>query len=50
MKRRNLLSRKGRAANGNRRRLMLKRLHQKVLLRRQQFQQFDMQDTFAEAS
>lgn len=49
MKRRNLLSRKSRSTNGNRRRLMLKRLHQKVLLRRQQFQQFDLQETYAEA-
>lgn len=50
MRKRPTMSRNNRLNNGNRRRLMLKRLHNKVLLRRQQFLQFDMQDTFAKAS
>ncbi|GAC15159.1 hypothetical protein [Aliiglaciecola lipolytica] len=50
MRKRNTFSRKLKPSNGSRRRLMLKRLHQKVLLRRQQYQQFDLQESFAEAS
>ena len=49
MKRRNLLGPQRRFASGNRRRLLLKRVHQKVLLRRQQFQQADMFDNLSEA-
>ncbi|MBU2877895.1 MULTISPECIES: hypothetical protein [Alteromonadaceae] len=50
MRKRNTLNRKMKPGNSSRRRLMLKKVHQKVLVRRQNFQQFDLQETFAEAS
>ncbi|WJG10529.1 hypothetical protein [Aliiglaciecola sp. LCG003] len=50
MKKRNVFSQRNRLNNGSRRRLMVKRLHQKVILRRQQYLQFDAQELFAEAS
>lgn len=49
MRKRNVFTNRAKLANGNRRRLMLKRVHQKVLLRRQQFQQIDMFDSMVEA-
>lgn len=49
MRKRNTLNRKMKPTNGSRRRLMLKKVHQKVLDRRQQFQQFDLQESFADA-
>lgn len=49
MRKRNVLNNKGRFNSNNRRRMMLKRVHQKVLLRRQQFQQNEMIHEMAEA-
>lgn len=49
MKKRNTPTNRTRHANGNRRRLMLKRVHQKVLLRRQQYQQAGMNEAWSEA-
>lgn len=46
MRKRNVFSNRSNVAAKNRRRLMLKRLHQKVILRRQQYQQHELlQDT-----
>lgn len=49
MKKRNLYANRGKLRNNTRRRLLLKRVHQKVLLRRQQFLQSEMFDDMAEA-
>lgn len=49
MRKRHTLSNRTRLNSNNRRRLMLKRVHQKVLLRRQQFQQTGMFAEMAEA-
>ncbi|GAB2689715.1 hypothetical protein [Aliiglaciecola aliphaticivorans] len=50
MRKRNTFTRKVKPNNSSRRRLMLKKVHQRVLVRRQNFQQFDLQESFAEAS
>lgn len=49
MKKRHNMVAKSRLANSGRRRQLLKRLHQKVNIRRQQFQLHETQDDFAEA-
>jgi hypothetical protein len=50
MRKRHNLSDRSRLTTNNKRRLMIKRLHKKVLLRRQQYQQFDSQDSLTDAS
>ncbi|MEP4889915.1 MAG: hypothetical protein ABJV04_07805 [Aliiglaciecola sp.] len=50
MRKRNTFTKKMKTNNSSRRRLLLKKVHQKVLDRRQNFQQFDLQESFAEAS
>ncbi len=50
MKKRNVFSRKTRLNNNSKRRLLLKRVHQKVMIRRQQFQQTELLESFSEAS
>ena len=49
MRKRNIFKSNTRLHSNNRRRLMLKRVHQKVLLRRQQYQQCEMFSDMAEA-
>lgn len=49
MRKNNMPSSRLRMANNNRRRQMLKRVHQKVLTRRQQFLQQELFGEFAEA-
>ncbi|WP_343859762.1 hypothetical protein [Aliiglaciecola litoralis] len=48
MRKRTTVSRRTLISNGNKRRLMLKRVHKKVLLRRQQYHQFDLQEQCTE--
>lgn len=50
MKKRNVFSRNARLNNGSKRRLLVKRLHQKVITRRQQFQQSELIESYSEAS
>ena len=50
MKKRNVFSKKIKLNNNNKRRLLVKRAHQKVMERRQQFQQIEMLDAYSEAS
>ncbi len=50
MKKRNIISNRSRPSNNSRRRLMLKRVHQRVLLRRQQFHQSEMFEQIPEVS
>lgn len=49
MRKRNVFNNRTKVASGNRRRLMLKRLHQKVILRRQQYQQVELLEELEEA-
>ena len=49
MRKRNIFRNSNRLHSNNRRRLMLKRVHQKVLLRRQQYQQSEMFSDMAQA-
>lgn len=49
MRRKNMPSARLRLTNNNRRRQMLKRVHQKVLTRRQHFMQQELFGEFAEA-
>lgn len=49
MKKRNQPTNRTRVGNGNRRRLMLKRVHQKVLVRRQHYQQQEMCEDITQA-
>ena len=50
MKRTKMISRGSKLKNNNRRRLMLKRTHQKVLQRRKQYQSYDMFTQLAKAN
>lgn len=50
MRKRNIFNSRIRLNSNSRRRLMLKRVHQKVLLRRQQYQQSEMFSDIAQAS
>ena len=49
MKKNNSMARTRRIRNSNQRRMLLKKLHQRVLLRRKQFASADMNETYQQA-